>query len=62
MCDRSAFNDKYYKWKHNCYRIYDVHGAVVLSAFYEHNSSGHHPIRTEEVRSSVFSVDPRRLW
>ena len=52
---------------------YDVHGVqycsdavlscpIVLSAFYEHKSSGRHPIHTKEVRSSVFSVDPRRLW
>jgi hypothetical protein len=33
MNDRSAFNDKYYKWKHNCYRITCTESSIVVMLF-----------------------------
>jgi hypothetical protein len=34
MNDRSAFNDKYYKWKHNCYQITCTESNIVVMLFY----------------------------
>jgi hypothetical protein len=33
MNDRSAFNDKCYKWKHNCYRITCTESSIVVMLF-----------------------------
>jgi hypothetical protein len=33
MNDRSAFNDKYYKWKYNCHRITCTESSIVVMLF-----------------------------